>query len=63
MSGETPSVLWIHGSNPKYTDTIEIKIGQFIAWLLSDWATDWTREENHVLSSCYFNTMFSPAKS
>jgi len=30
MSGETPSVLWIHESNPKYIHRIGIKIGQFI---------------------------------
>ena len=31
MSGETPSVLRIHESNPKYTHKIEIKIEKFLA--------------------------------
>jgi hypothetical protein len=63
MSGETPSVLWIHEIIPKYTHRIGMKIGQFIAWSLSGWATDWTREGNHVWTSCCVNTMFSPAKA
>jgi hypothetical protein len=46
MSGETPSILivWTHESILKYTRRIEMKIGQFIAWSLRDWATDWTSE-------------------
>jgi len=32
-NGETPSGLWIHESIPKYTHRIEMKIGQFIAWV------------------------------
>jgi hypothetical protein len=39
-----PSVLWVPESNPKYTHRIDMQIGQFIAWSLSDWATDWTSE-------------------
>ena len=34
--------LWIHESSPKYTYRIDMKIGHFVAWLLSDWATNWT---------------------
>jgi hypothetical protein len=36
MSGEMPSVLWLHESIPKYTKRIEINIGKFLAWLPSD---------------------------
>jgi hypothetical protein len=63
MSGETPSGLWIHESNPKYTYRIEMKIGKFIAWSLSDWATDWTSEGTHVSNSCCVDTMFSSSKA
>jgi hypothetical protein len=51
-SGETPSVLRVHESIPKYIHRIEIKIGRFIAWSVSDWATDWSSEGNHVSTSC-----------
>ena len=63
MSGEKTSVLWIRESNPKYTHRIDMNIGHFVAWSLSDWATDWTSEENHISTSCCFNIMFSLAKS
>jgi hypothetical protein len=57
MSGEAPSVLWIHESTPKYTHRIEMNIGQFIAWLPCDYATDCTNEGNHVSTYCCVNPL------
>jgi hypothetical protein len=62
ISGETPSVLWIHESIRKYTQRIEMKIGQFIVWSLSDWTINWTSEGNHDSTSCCVKTVFSLAK-
>jgi len=58
VSVQTPSVLWTHEMNPKYTHRIDMKIGHFIACSLSDWATEWTSKgirflRPAVLTRCY----------
>jgi len=54
--------LWINECNPQYTHRIDMKIGHFVAWSLSDWANGWTREGNHVSTSCCVNTFSLPPK-